>query len=131
MKTLLIVGCGDVLTRALPWLSKRFRVLAVIRDRMRAPLIRAAGAIPVFADLDDARTLKRLSGLAHWVIHSAPPADQGDTDPRTARLVAALRRPRPGARPPPGVGKGAQGVAPRACVTSAPAGCMEIVRVNG
>jgi nucleoside-diphosphate-sugar epimerase len=92
MKTLLIVGCGDVMTRALPWLVKRVRVLAAVRDASRAAALRALGAVPLRADLDDAASLTRLAGVARWVIHSAPPADQGATDLRTARLVAALSK---------------------------------------
>ena len=94
MKTVLIVGCGDVMTRALPWLEKHVRVLVTARDAERARAWRALGVTPIRADLDDAASLRRLSGIAQWVIHSAPPADAGHTDPRTARLVAALRRPR-------------------------------------
>ena len=95
MKTLLIVGCGDVVRRALPWLIKRARVLAVVRDAARAAELRALGVTPIRADLDDAASLRRIASLADWVIHSAPPPDTGTTDPRTKRLMAALRRPRP------------------------------------
>ena len=98
MNTVLIVGCGDVVTRALPWLVKHARVLAVVRDDARAAQLRALGVTPIRADLDDAASLQRLSGVARWVIHSAPPADSGVRDLRTARLVAALRRPRVASR---------------------------------
>lgn len=98
MKTVLIVGCGDVLTRALPWLTRRARVLAIARTAARASELRALGVTPLRADLDAPDSLRRLSGLARWVVHSAPPADSGEQDRRTAHLVAALRRPRPGKR---------------------------------
>ena len=94
MKTVLIVGAGDVMSRALPWLKKHVRVLAIAREPERARALRALGVTPIRANLDDAASLRRLSGIADWVIHSAPPPDAGHTDPRTARLVAALRRPR-------------------------------------
>lgn len=66
---ILIVGCGDVGQRCLAVLQSRFRVLAVTsRDAGRAPL-RAAGAVPMLADLDRIDTLRRLRGLAPRVLH--------------------------------------------------------------
>jgi nucleoside-diphosphate-sugar epimerase len=90
MKNVLIVGCGDVAQRALPWLTKRFRVLALARRPEAAAALRAKGVTPVFGDLDSLRSLKRLAGIADIVLHSAPPPDQGNDDPRTRRLLAAL-----------------------------------------
>lgn len=87
---LLIVGCGDVGLRLVKLLGRRFRVFAVTRDAGRAPLLRAAGAVPVVADLDCPASLARLSGLAPWVVHLAPPAREGEQDARTRRLLAAL-----------------------------------------
>lgn len=78
--------------RALPWLVRRFRVLAVVRHPARAAAVRALGAKAILADLDQPRSLARLTGLAHWVLHFAPPPGEGDDDPRTRALVAALSR---------------------------------------
>lgn len=91
MKTVLVVGSGAVAEAALPWLVQRFRVLALCRRPERAAQLRALGARPVRADLDDPASLGRLAGLASWVLHFAPPAPQGDRDLRTRRLLAALR----------------------------------------
>lgn len=93
MRRLLIVGCGDVARRALPWLTRRFRVLALVRDRADAESLRALGVTPLWGDLDDAPSLRRLGGIAQCLMHFAPPPDQGEGDPRTARLIAALSRP--------------------------------------
>jgi nucleoside-diphosphate-sugar epimerase len=41
-------------------------------------------------DLDDRRSLQRLAGLADLVLHLAPPPGEGEADPRTRRLIAAL-----------------------------------------
>ncbi|MFU2486612.1 NAD-dependent epimerase/dehydratase family protein [Thauera sp. WH-1] len=90
MKRILIVGSGDVAQRALPWLTRRFRVLALVRSAEGGAVLRAAGAIPLLADLDDARSLKRLAGIADGVLHFAPPPPAGDGDPRMKRLLAAL-----------------------------------------
>ena len=90
MKRILIVGSGDVAIRCLPWLTRRFRVFALVRRPEAATDLRAAGAVPVRADLDDRRSLMRLAGLADAVLHFAPPPSQGAGDPRMARLLAAL-----------------------------------------
>ena len=55
-----------------------------------ADAVRAAGGVPIRADLDDRRTLRRLRGLAPRVLHSAPPPSEGRDDPRTRRALAAL-----------------------------------------
>ena len=87
---LLIVGCGDVGMRLLPLLAGRFRVFALTSQRERCAELRAAGALPIVADLDQPHTLDRLRGLADWVVHLAPPQPQGALDRRTRHLVAAL-----------------------------------------
>lgn len=76
----------------MPWLSRRFRIYAVVRDAADAAGIRDLGAIPLQADLDRPRTLRRLGGIAHCVLHAAPPPDHGVRDARTRRVLAALSR---------------------------------------
>ena len=73
---LLILGCGDVGMRLLPLVRERFRVFAVTSNPERCGQLRAAGAIPMIADLDMPHTLRRLSGLARHVVHLAPPQSQ-------------------------------------------------------
>ena len=90
MKRILIVGSGDVALRALPWLTRRFRVFALVRQSESCPALRAAGAVPLLGDLDDRHSLRRLAGLADAVLHFAPPPASGPDDPRTKRLLAAL-----------------------------------------
>jgi nucleoside-diphosphate-sugar epimerase len=89
---LLIVGCGDVGLRVARLLAGRWRVLALSRSREGLATLRAAGAQPLYGDLDDAATLGRLAGLADAVLHLAPPPGEGEGDPRTARLLQALSR---------------------------------------
>jgi nucleoside-diphosphate-sugar epimerase len=91
---LLIVGCGDVGTRCIALLGKRFRVFAATRDPQRDGALRAEGAIPVHADLDRPRSLHRIAALAPWILHLAPPPATGATDTRTRGLLAALGRSR-------------------------------------
>lgn len=89
---LLIVGCGDVGTRCLRLLAARMRVFAVTSQPARRDALRNAGAVPIVADLDRPATLARLRGLADRVLDLAPPPGQGEGDPRTRALLAALRR---------------------------------------
>ena len=92
MQTLLLVGCGDVARRTLPFLLGRYRVVAVLRDPAQAAFWRDKGALPVIADLDRPVSLRRLAGLADIVLHFAPPPERGADDSRTRRLLAALCR---------------------------------------
>lgn len=90
MKRLLIIGCGDVVRRALPALLQGWRVTALVRRR--DPALAALGVGQLVGDLDDAASLARIAGIADAVLHSAPPPTQGAADPRTTRLLAALGR---------------------------------------
>jgi nucleoside-diphosphate-sugar epimerase len=92
MKRILIIGCGDVARRALPWLCQRFQVLALARSAESAAALRALGVMPVMGELDALRSLRRLAGLADIILHCAPPQEQGADDLRTRRLLAALAR---------------------------------------
>ena len=86
---LLIVGCGDVGLRVTRT-QRHVRILALTSSAARVPALRAAGVTPLLGNLDQARTLKRLAGLATRVLHLAPPPLQGHTDPRTQALTRAL-----------------------------------------
>ncbi|MBK4737403.1 SDR family oxidoreductase [Noviherbaspirillum pedocola] len=87
---LLIIGCGDVGMRLLPLVRERFRVFAVTSQPARCAELRAAGAVPVVADLDDPVSLGRLARLAQHVVHLAPPPPKGTRDSRTRNLAAIL-----------------------------------------
>jgi nucleoside-diphosphate-sugar epimerase len=90
--TLLIVGCGDIGLRVLALLRGRYRVLALSSSPQRLEALRAAGAVPLPGNLDEAATLTRLGALADAVLHLAPPPAEGADDPRTRHLVHALAR---------------------------------------
>ncbi len=100
MQNLLIVGCGDVARRTLPWLTRCYRVYALVRKH--DPQLAALGVTQIRGDLDRPETLGRLAGLAQLVLHFAPPQEFSGvnengpnlsaTDPRTKRLIAVLRR---------------------------------------
>jgi len=89
---LLIVGCGDIGLRVAALLRDRWRLLALTSSAARVGELRAAGVQPLVGDLDAPATLARLAGLSDAVLHLAPPAAQGRSDPRTANLLHALAR---------------------------------------
>lgn len=94
MKRVLVVGCGDVARRAIPWLVRRFKVFALTRNPESCAWLRELGATPLIGDLDDRASLARFAGLADIVLHFAPPPSAGMVDSRTRKLLAAqmLRR---------------------------------------
>ncbi|TCS73368.1 nucleoside-diphosphate-sugar epimerase [Sulfuritortus calidifontis] len=92
MLRILIIGCGDIGLRIARQLQGRARLYALSRSPDSRARLRAAGITPIAGDLDDRHSLKRLAGLADWVLHLAPPPGEGTGDPRTVRLLAALGR---------------------------------------
>ena len=96
----LIVGCGDVGQRMAQLMqhpagvshSRGPRVLALTSSPDKAQSLRKRGILPVVGNLDDVRSLRRLRGIANYVVHMAPPAAQGSADVRTAHLVQVLRQ---------------------------------------
>jgi len=90
--SVLVVGCGDVGLRVLALLRGRCRLLALTSSPARCAALRAAGAVPLLGNLDDAASLARIGALADTVLHLAPPPGQGATDSRTAHLLQALAR---------------------------------------
>ena len=76
MKRLMIAGFGDVARRALPRLEDRFEVLRIARR--------------YGSDLDRPASLA-FEG-AHALFHCAPPPGAGESDTRTANLLAALEK---------------------------------------
>lgn len=92
MRRLLIVGCGDVGLRAVKRLLPAFHIYALTRNPTRVDALRAMGITPIVGDLDRPETLVKLAGLAHCVMHFAPPQSDGEVDQRTHRLLAALDR---------------------------------------
>jgi nucleoside-diphosphate-sugar epimerase len=94
MRRLLIVGCGDVAMRLAPRLRGRYRLYALTRSCERQALLRSFGITPLAGDLDRPDSLAHLTGLAHDVLHFAPPPNRGARDDRTANLIRALRKAR-------------------------------------
>jgi nucleoside-diphosphate-sugar epimerase len=91
-RTLLIIGCGDIALRAAPLLQAHYRLLGLYRRPENRALLRLHGITPVFGDLDMPGSLGKLAGMAHAVLHLAPPPNHGKRDTRTANLLAALTK---------------------------------------
>lgn len=91
-RTLLIIGCGDIALRAAPLLQAHYRLLGLYRRPENQALLRLRGITPVFGDLDIPDSLGKLAGMAHTVLHLAPPPNQGKRDTRTTNILAALTK---------------------------------------
>jgi nucleoside-diphosphate-sugar epimerase len=91
----LIVGCGDVGLRVAKLVGNRVRLLALTSSPQRVAVLRQHGITPLQGNLDHARTLARLAGLATRVVHLAPPRSDDQAqwwrDLRTEALLRALR----------------------------------------
>ncbi len=87
----MIVGCGDVGMRVAQQLSSRVGLLALTSDAGRVKELRSRGITPLLGNLDHARSLMRLAGIATRVVHLAPPPSEGWVDSRTQALLRALR----------------------------------------
>jgi nucleoside-diphosphate-sugar epimerase len=75
-----------------PLVRSRYVLYALTRRRERIAPFRSLGLKPVLGDLDRPDTLASLAGLAHDVVHFAPPPPVGAQDTRTAHLIAALAK---------------------------------------
>ena len=89
---LLLVGCGDIALRAAPLLRVHYRLLGLCRRPENYDQLRLRGITPVFGDLDNPKSLNRLAGIAHAVLHLAPPPNHGKRDMRTTNLLVALTK---------------------------------------
>ncbi|MEQ6292349.1 SDR family oxidoreductase [Vogesella sp. GCM10023246] len=92
MRTLLIIGAGDIARRALPLLTRHWRIIALLRRPEQCAQWRELGALPLLADLDVGRSLSRLAGLADAVLYTAPPPDSGQHDPRLRKVLSQLAK---------------------------------------
>ena len=90
MKRLLIVGCGDIATRALPLFAKTFQLSALARSGADLARLGALGVSAIGADLDQPDSLAGINFSVDCLLHCAPPPGSGAGDARTANLIAAL-----------------------------------------
>lgn len=87
----LLVGCGEVGQRVAALRTPAaVKAYALSSSPGRHPDLRKQGLTVISGDLDDLATLYRLAGVAHRVVHLAPPPTQGWEDSRTRHLLQAL-----------------------------------------
>ena len=98
---LLIIGCGDVGLRVLPWVVGRWQVRVLTSPAARAEPLRQAGATPLVGNLDQPHSLSRLGALADAVLHLAPPPAVGEREEVLLGTAGGDRRPGRGIRSPP------------------------------
>ncbi|SFU43950.1 Nucleoside-diphosphate-sugar epimerase [Nitrosomonas eutropha] len=90
---LLIVGCGDIASRAANLLGQCYRLFGLCRKIENFDHLRTLGITPIAGDLDQPASLERMAGVAaHSVLHLAPPPGHGKRDTRTLHLLSALSR---------------------------------------
>lgn len=109
MDRILIIGTGDIAARTARLLHGRYRLFGLLRNPSNSAKLRASGMTPLPGDLDNLHSLQRLRGLAHTVLHFAPPPaiaqkpspPDGEsktptklsyTDTRTQNLLTTLSR---------------------------------------
>src|SRR5438105_2948877 len=91
-KRLLIIGCGDIALRAVQFLRGRYRLYGLTRDEAGAAKLRWFHITPIIGDLDHPSTLRRLAGIAHMALHTAPPQPSDKHDQRTTNLLNVLSK---------------------------------------
>lgn len=91
-RTLLIIGCGDIALRASSLLRDHYRLVGLCRRTESFDQLRSHGIMPILGDLDNPNSLSKIGGVAHAVLHLAPPPDRGTRDTRTAHLLTALTK---------------------------------------
>ena len=97
MTRILIIGCGDIALRAIPLLTRRYKVFALVRNKQFFEKLRALKVLPILGDLDNRASLRRIVGIADTILHLAPPPNNGSGDTRTQNLLGALAQ---GIHPP-------------------------------
>jgi nucleoside-diphosphate-sugar epimerase len=92
--TCLIAGCGYTGARLARRLAARSPVLALVRSQASAAALTASGIRAQAVDLDGAGAFEVPTDLPA-VIYLAPPAPQGEGEPRLQRFLAGLGGARP------------------------------------
>ena len=90
MKSILIIGCGDIAMRVAPLLRQQYRLLGLIRSKSKLENLHRNNITPIFGNLDHRSDLNRIGGIADVIFHFAPPTNSGSVDLRTRNLLMAL-----------------------------------------
>lgn len=91
MKSVLIVGCGDIGERiAALCAQQNLPVVGLVRSEASVKRLKQTGISPVQVDLADVQSLTELPAAGATIIYLAPPPGEGETDPLIRRFLAAL-----------------------------------------
>ncbi len=91
MKSMLIIGCGDIGERVVRLCQeKKVRVAGLVRSDASVARLRAAGIEPVQVDLACVTKLDALPSAAATLLYLAPPPSEGETDPLIRQFLAAI-----------------------------------------
>jgi nucleoside-diphosphate-sugar epimerase len=95
MKSVFIVGCGDIGRRIARQLQGQVSIQGLVRSRESAELMKEAGVEPLLADLDTGAGLDQLDIEGKTVYYLAPPPADGETDSRMQHFIEAVGEQRP------------------------------------
>lgn len=91
MKSVFIVGCGDIGERIAALCAKKnWPVSGLVRSEVSVSRLQQAGITPVRADLADGQSRANLPTTGATIIYLVPPPAEGDTDPLIRRFLADL-----------------------------------------
>ena len=91
MKSVFIVGCGDIGERIAALCAKKcLPVTGLVRSESSVSRLKQAGISPVQVDLTDGQGLTKLHTASATIIYLVPPPAEGETDPLICRFLAAL-----------------------------------------
>ena len=91
MKSVLIVGCGDIGERiGRLCQEKKLPVAGLVRSTESMNRLHKAGIEPLQADLSQAESLRGLPTKKRTIFYLAPPPSEGEMDPLIRQFLAAI-----------------------------------------
>ena len=95
MKSVFIVGCGDIGLRIARQLQGQASIQGLVRSQTSVDKLVDAGIEPVMADLDSGEGLQAINIEGKIVFYLAPPPGEGESDPRMQHFIEAVGHQRP------------------------------------
>jgi nucleoside-diphosphate-sugar epimerase len=95
MKSVFIVGCGDIGLRIARQLKGQTEIQGLVRSQQSTNKLIDAGIDPIQADLDTGAGLDHINVDGKIVYYLAPPPGEGETDSRMQHFIEAVGDQRP------------------------------------